>query len=69
MWRDFGAAIALVLVIEGILPFLNPAGLRRMFAAVAQLSDGQLRVAGLASMLAGLILLTLINELTTVAAP
>jgi uncharacterized protein YjeT (DUF2065 family) len=62
MWRDLGVAVALVLVIEGILPFLNPAGLRRMFAAVQEMSDRQLRVAGLASMLVGLILLTLINH-------
>ena len=61
MWRDLGAAIALMLVLEGILPFLNPPGLRRMIAAVNELSDGQLRVAGLLSMVAGLALLYILR--------
>lgn len=61
MWRDLGAALALMLVLEGILPFLNPPGLRRMIAAVNELSDGQLRVAGLLSMVAGLALLYILR--------
>ncbi len=60
-WHDLGAALALLLVVEGILPFLNPAALRRMLAAVSELSDAQLRFAGLSSMLAGLLLLYFIN--------
>lgn len=61
MWRDLGAALALMLVVEGILPFLNPAGLRRMIASVNELSDIQLRVAGLVSMVAGLALLYILR--------
>jgi uncharacterized protein YjeT (DUF2065 family) len=53
MWERLGDAIALLLVIEGVLPFLNPAGLRRTLASVAQLDDRTLRVIGLTSMLAG----------------
>lgn len=53
MWRDLGAAFALMLVLEGILPFLNPAGLRRMVASINELSDGQLRAVGLISMAGG----------------
>jgi len=61
MWRDLGAALALMLVLEGILPFLNPTGLRRMIASVNELRDGQLRVAGLVSMAAGLALLYILR--------
>lgn len=57
MWRDLAAALALMLVLEGILPFLNPAGLRRLLAALGELRDAQLRIAGLTSMLLGLLLL------------
>jgi hypothetical protein len=46
-------ALALVLVIEGIFPFISPPGWRRMFAQILQLSDGQIRFFGLCSMLAG----------------
>lgn len=53
------AALALVLVIEGLLPFMSPAGWRRMFLQVLQLSDGQIRFFGLCSVLLGLTLLWL----------
>jgi len=56
MWERIGDALALLLVIEGVLPFLNPAGLRRTLSAVAQIDDRTLRVIGLTSMLAGVIL-------------
>ena len=61
-WRDLGAAIALLLVIEGIVPFLNPAGLRRTLQTLMNLTDQQLRIAGTASMLVGLVLLYLVNR-------
>ena len=51
------AAFALMLVIEGILPLLFPAQWREIFRRVIQYSDGQIRFFGLASMLAGLLLL------------
>lgn len=62
MWHDLAAALALVLVLEGILPFINPAGVRRALQAIDQLNDGQLRAIGLASMLIGLLLLFFINR-------
>lgn len=52
-------ALALMLVIEGILPFLSPAGWRDAFLRLTQLTDGQIRFMGLVSMLAGLLLLIL----------
>lgn len=46
-------AIALVLVIEGLFPFVSPAGWRRMFAQILLLNDGQLRFFGMCSILGG----------------
>jgi uncharacterized protein len=54
----FGA-LALMLVIEGLLPFLSPARWRQLFERATQLSDGQIRFIGLMSLLAGLVLLAL----------
>jgi uncharacterized protein YjeT (DUF2065 family) len=56
-WDDLLAALALVFVIEGMLPFLSPQSLRRMLETAAQLDDRTLRVAGLVSMACGLLLL------------
>ena len=50
-------ALALMLLFEGLLPFLSPPSWRRMFERAAQLSDGQIRFIGLASLAAGLVLL------------
>ncbi len=61
MWHDLLVAFALVLVIEGILPFLNPSALRRTLAQIAHLSDGTLRFVGLTSMLIGVLLLNILN--------
>ena len=50
-------AIALMLVFEGLLPFLSPTTWREVFAKALRLSDGQIRFLGLSSMLIGLLLL------------
>lgn len=50
-------AMALVLVFEGLLPFLSPAAWRRMFAQVLQLHDGQIRFFGMCSILVGVLLM------------
>ncbi len=55
----FVPALALMLVLEGILPFLAPAAWREAFSRMIRLKDGQLRFMGLVSMLAGLLLLIL----------
>lgn len=52
-------AIALMLVLEGLLPFLSPQRWRSMFQKATQLSDGQIRFVGLSSMLIGVVLLLL----------
>jgi len=55
MWQDLWTALALVLVIEGVLPFINPNGMRNVWQQMVQMDDESLRIAGLASMIAGLI--------------
>ncbi len=52
-------AFALMLVIEGLLPFLSPKSWREVFARAMQMSDGQIRFIGLSSMLIGLLALAL----------
>jgi len=58
---DWLAAIGLLLVIEGILPFAAPALWRDGFRRMLALSDGQLRFIGAASMLGGVFLLLILN--------
>jgi uncharacterized protein YjeT (DUF2065 family) len=50
-------AVALMLVLEGALPFLMPRVWRDTFRRLTEMSDGQIRFIGLTSMLAGLLLL------------
>ena len=54
-------ALALMLVIEGVLPFLVPALWRETFRRLTEMSDGQIRFIGLTSMVAGLLLLYLVR--------
>lgn len=50
-------AVALMLVIEGLLPFFSPKAWRQVFERATQMSDGQIRFLGLSSMLIGVVLL------------
>ncbi|GAB3464534.1 DUF2065 domain-containing protein [Azotobacter salinestris] len=61
MWQEFAIALCLMLVLEGILPFLNPRRWRRAVVQLVQLSDRRLRLMGLASMLLGTALLYLLH--------
>ncbi len=56
-WSDLGVALALVLVIEGLMPLLSPRGFRQAMLAAVQMSDRTLRITGFASMVAGVLLL------------
>ena len=58
---DLLAALGLFLVLEGIAPFLNPAGVKRAFARLLEVRDRELRIAGLGSMLVGVIILFLVR--------
>jgi uncharacterized protein YjeT (DUF2065 family) len=61
MWQELLIAVALVMVIEGILPFLNPAGLRRTVETLAELDNRVIRGMGLISMVAGVAILYLVH--------
>jgi hypothetical protein len=54
---DFLAALGLFLVLEGIAPFLNPAGLKRAMVKLAEVGERELRIAGLGSMLVGIVVI------------
>nr|VFK42481.1 MAG: hypothetical protein BECKTC1821E_GA0114239_10199 [Candidatus Kentron sp. TC]VFK43229.1 MAG: hypothetical protein BECKTC1821D_GA0114238_10169 [Candidatus Kentron sp. TC]VFK56901.1 MAG: hypothetical protein BECKTC1821F_GA0114240_10139 [Candidatus Kentron sp. TC] len=59
MWHDFLVAISLVLVFEGIMPFLTPENTRKTLEMMLGMSNGALRFMGLTSMVLGVILLYL----------
>ena len=61
MWNELAIALCLVLVIEGIMPFLYPRRWRALAMTLAEVSDNSMRVAGLVSMLTGTLLLYLIR--------
>ncbi len=61
MWHDIGIALCLVMVIEGIVPFLYPRRWREMVMMLSEIDDRTMRIAGLTSMLLGTGLLYLIN--------
>lgn len=62
MWNDLVAALALVLVIEGMLPFLKPEIWRKTMGRIAERTDSALRWMGLSSMLMGVMLLYMIRQ-------
>ncbi|MBK5969555.1 MULTISPECIES: DUF2065 domain-containing protein [Thiorhodovibrio] len=61
MWHDLLVALALVFVIEGVMPFLAPEAMRRMMLDVSQQTNRSLRVAGLMSMAGGVAMLYFVN--------
>jgi len=62
-WLDVVRDLSLVMVIEGILPFLSPPRARAMFTRMATVDDRGLRTVGFLSMLSGLLALQLIHWL------
>jgi hypothetical protein len=60
-WQDLFVALALVFVIEGLIPFASPGRYRRLANALSEITDWQLRVGGAVSMVGGLILLYLVH--------
>jgi uncharacterized protein YjeT (DUF2065 family) len=61
MWQDLLVAVALLFVIEGILPFLAPGLMRRLLLEVARQDNRSLRLTGLFSMILGVVFLYLFN--------
>lgn len=60
-FSDLTAAIALLLVLDGIMPFVNPRATKRMLAKLLEVGDRELRIAGLGCMLVGVALLFLVG--------
>ena len=56
-WSDLWAALALVLVFEGLMPFLSPGGFKRSMAQIQEIPDQPLRMMGLISMIIGVLLI------------
>ncbi len=56
-WQVFPVAIALVFIIEGVLPFISPDRWRKMLAVASQMDERGIRIVGLGSMLLGVVLL------------
>jgi uncharacterized protein YjeT (DUF2065 family) len=61
-WTEILTAVALVLVIEGMLPFVGPDKYRRLVLQMIQLSDNQLRTIGLTTMISGLLVLLIVHS-------
>ena len=61
MWQHLGLTFGLMLVVEGLLPFIQPARWRNMVSKIAALDDRTLRTAGLVAMLGGCAILYLLN--------
>ena len=61
-WGDLLSALALVMVIEGIVPFVSPQSMRRMLESVSRIDDRVLRFTGLVSMISGVILLYVVRH-------
>ena len=60
-WADFWAALALVMVIEGLIPFLSPRGYKSMAQQLASISESTIRLVGLGLLLSGLLFLFLVR--------
>ncbi len=54
------SAVALVLILEGLLPFINPGAWRRVFERALQMTDAQIRLVGLGSLIAGVVILAIL---------
>jgi uncharacterized protein YjeT (DUF2065 family) len=61
MWHNLLLALALLLVIEGLLPFLNPAGFKQAMQMISQMDEKQLRISGFVSMMVGVLIMYIVN--------
>ena len=61
MWQELAVALSLVLVIEGILPFISPDRWRLFAYRLADMDSRSVRIAGLISMVCGLLLLSVVR--------
>ncbi len=60
-WQELGVALSLVLIIEGIVPFLYPSRWKELVALAAEVDDRTMRIIGFMSMILGLVFLHLVR--------
>ena len=58
-WHDLLNALALLLILEGLLPFVSPDSIKKLYKTMVETPESSLRMMGLASIVAGLVLLYL----------
>jgi uncharacterized protein YjeT (DUF2065 family) len=61
-WTDLFAALAIVCILEGVMPFINPSGMKRLLSRIASLEEREMRIAGFISMAIGLTILFLVRS-------
>jgi uncharacterized protein YjeT (DUF2065 family) len=61
-WSELLAALAIVCIIEGVMPFIHPAAMKRLLARLAVMGERELRLAGFFSILTGLLILFLVHS-------
>ena len=59
-WHDLFTALALLLILEGLLPFISPESIKKVYKSMVETPESSLRMIGLASIVAGLILLYIV---------
>lgn len=60
-FSDLLAALALVFVLEGLMPFINPEGMKKVYLLAAQMDNQTIRFLGITSMLVGVVLLYIVK--------
>lgn len=61
MWTEIFTAVALLLVLEGLLPFLSPDGFRSAMQSILSRDNNTMRIIGLSSMIVGVLILTVVR--------
>ena len=59
-WHDLLNAMALLLIFEGLLPFASPTSIKKLYKTMVETPESSLRLMGLASIVAGLVLLYIV---------
>lgn len=62
MWNSLWVALGLVLVIEGLMPALNPKAFKKTMSTIRELDEGSLRVMGLVSMTVGAVVVYILTQ-------
>ena len=62
-WVDFLTAFGLMLIFEGLLPFINPTRWKHLLSSIETMSEAQLRISGLVVMLGGVLLIYIVRNL------